>query len=76
MGAATGKNKNTSNLWSHLRIHHPDLHNMAQKKMRENEDAANKTQPTIVDIFQKQRKWTNSDDRSKLMDKLIRDDSH
>ncbi|XP_053170463.1 zinc finger BED domain-containing protein 4-like [Scomber japonicus] len=71
VGAATGKNKNTSNLWSHLRIRHPDLHNMAQKKMRENEDAANKTQPTIVDIFQKQRKWTNSDDRSKLMDKLI-----
>lgn len=27
--------------------------------------------PTIEDMFQKQRKWTNSDDRSKLKDKLI-----
>lgn len=43
MGATIAKNKNTSNLWSHLRIQHPD----------------------------KQRKWTNSENRSKLMDKLV-----
>ncbi|XP_056138846.1 zinc finger BED domain-containing protein 4-like [Lampris incognitus] len=73
MGAPTGKNKNTSNLWSHLRIHHPELYETAQKK-RESEshqDEATSSQPTIEDMFQKQRKWTNSDDTSKLMDKLV-----
>lgn len=50
MGATTGKNKNTSNLWSHLRIHHPELYETAQKK-RESEshqDEATSSQPTIT----------------------------
>jgi hypothetical protein len=73
MGATTGKNKNTSNLWSHLRIHHPELYETAQKK-RESEshqDEATSSQPTIEDMFQKQRKWANSENRSKRMDKLV-----
>uniref|UniRef100_A0A3P8RUH3 BED-type domain-containing protein n=1 Tax=Amphiprion percula TaxID=161767 RepID=A0A3P8RUH3_AMPPE len=75
MGATVAKNKNTSNLWSHLRIHHPDLYKTAQKK-REVEsathtDVATSSQPTILSMFDKQRKWTNSENRSRLMDKLI-----
>uniref|UniRef100_A0A672YBA6 BED-type domain-containing protein n=1 Tax=Sphaeramia orbicularis TaxID=375764 RepID=A0A672YBA6_9TELE len=75
MGAILAKSKNTSCLWSHLRNHHPDLYKTGQKK-REIEsashtDVATSSQPTVLGMFDKQRMWTNSENRSKLMDKLI-----
>ena len=70
---ATRKNKYTPNLWSHLRSHHPELYDTAQKKQESesHQDEAISSQPTIEDMFQPQRKWTNLDDKSKLMDKLV-----
>lgn len=57
----------------HLRIHHPEFYETAQKKreFESHQDEAISSQPTIEDMFQKQRKWRNSDDRSKQMDKLV-----
>lgn len=70
MGGTMAKSANTSNLWSHLRIHHNDLYKSAQSNKPESEQGATSTcQPTIHDIFQKQKngqiwmtdqnKWTN-----------------
>ncbi|XP_051800344.1 zinc finger BED domain-containing protein 4-like [Acanthochromis polyacanthus] len=73
MGSTIGRTKNTSNLWSHLRTHHPELYQELQKKQEPetHQDAATSAQPTIEEMFNKQRKWSKSDDRSKLMDRLI-----
>lgn len=72
LGAEKGKKKNTTNLWSHLRCHHLQAYKDAQK---EKEEAAastpNVSQPTLTEMFDAQRKWQNSDLRSKKLDTLI-----
>ncbi|XP_029966352.1 zinc finger BED domain-containing protein 4-like [Salarias fasciatus] len=74
-GGTNAKTFNTSNLWSHLRIHHSDLYATAQLQLENATSSQAETttlsQPKIQDLFQKQRKWPNSDQRSKLIDKLI-----
>ncbi|KAK1901868.1 Zinc finger BED domain containing protein 4 [Dissostichus eleginoides] len=73
MGSTSAKATNTSNLWSHLRIHHPGIYGTAQGK-RESESqqgTMTPTQPTMHDMFEKQKKWPSSDNRSIQMDKLI-----
>lgn len=58
--------------WSHLRCHHLQAYKDAQK---EKEEAAastpNVSQPTLTEMFDAQRKWQNSDLRSKKLDTLI-----
>ena len=74
-GGTSAKTLNTSNLWSHLRIHHSDLYATSQSQLGTTTSSqagtATLSQPTIQDLFQRQRKWPNSDQRSKLIDKLI-----
>jgi len=70
IGGTMAKSANTSNLWSHLRIHHNDLYKSAQTNKPE-QGATSTCQPTIHDMFQKQKKWTNLNEKSKQMDKLI-----
>ncbi|XP_035282910.1 zinc finger BED domain-containing protein 4-like [Anguilla anguilla] len=70
MGAAITKTKNTSNIWAHLRIHHPALHDAAQKK-RETSEKTTQPQPTIQQMFQRQTRWPNTDGKSKHLDKVI-----
>ncbi|KAM8934218.1 zinc finger BED domain-containing protein 4-like [Pelodytes ibericus] len=72
MGSATAKTKNTSNLWTHLRIHHVELFNEAQKtKEKESCETPTLFQPKIKDLFQRHTKWQKSDERSQLLDRAI-----
>uniref|UniRef100_A0AAQ5YIA3 BED-type domain-containing protein n=1 Tax=Amphiprion ocellaris TaxID=80972 RepID=A0AAQ5YIA3_AMPOC len=72
MGADVKKKMNTSNLWSHLKSHHPLKYHEAIKKK---DEMATKVfqpqQPTVVQLFDAQRKWGNNDPKSKNFDKLI-----
>ncbi|KAK7122932.1 hypothetical protein R3I94_019901 [Phoxinus phoxinus] len=73
MGAEKGKSKNTTNMWNHLKANHIQDYKEAVK---EKEDAAaaasaNLSQPTIAQMFDSQRKWQNSDQRSKKIDTQI-----
>ncbi len=43
MGGTMAKSANTSNLWSHLRIHHHDLYKSAQTSEPESEQGATST---------------------------------
>ncbi|XP_040264744.1 LOW QUALITY PROTEIN: zinc finger BED domain-containing protein 4-like [Bufo bufo] len=70
MGSATAKTKNTSNLWTHLRINHVELFNNAEKE-RESSQTPTLLQPKIKDLFQKHTKWQNSNERSQLLDRAI-----
>ncbi|XP_040271834.1 LOW QUALITY PROTEIN: zinc finger BED domain-containing protein 4-like [Bufo bufo] len=70
MGSASAKTKNTSNLWTHLRINHVELFNNAEKE-RESSQTPTLLQPKIKDLFQKHTKWQNSDERSQLLDRAI-----
>ncbi len=66
LGAEKGKKKNTTNLWSHLRCHHLQAYKDAQKEKEEAAaSTANVSQPTLTEKFDAQRKWQNSDPRSK-----------
>ena len=66
LGSEKGKKKNTTNLWSHLRCHHLQAYKDAQKEKEEAAAyTANVSQPTVMDMFDAQRKWQNSDPRSK-----------
>ena len=72
MGAEAGKKKNTTNMWSHLKVHHPPAYQEAPKKR----DAAaaratDPRQPTVIQMFDAQWKWQDSDPRSKQMDTLV-----
>ena len=76
MGGTSAKTFNMSNLWSHLRIHHSQLYATAQSQLGTTSapsqaGTATLSQPTIQDLFQKQKQWPNSDQRSKMLDKLI-----
>ena len=72
LGSEKGKKKNTTNLWSHLRCHHLQAYKDAQKEKEEAAaSTANVSQPTVMDMFDAQRKWQNSDPRSKKLDTLV-----
>uniref|UniRef100_UPI00358FB429 uncharacterized protein n=2 Tax=Myxine glutinosa TaxID=7769 RepID=UPI00358FB429 len=62
MGASTRRRKNTTNIWNHVKFHHPSTYEEAQWK---------KLDATITQMFDEQRKWPKSDDRSKRLDTLI-----
>ncbi|XP_045905159.1 zinc finger BED domain-containing protein 4-like [Micropterus dolomieu] len=73
MGAEKGKSKNSTNMWSHLKANHQQDYKEAVK---EKEDAAaaasaSLSQPTVAQMFDSQRKWQNSDQRSKKIDTQI-----
>ncbi len=58
LGAEKGKQKNTTNLWSHLRCHHLQAYKYAQKEKEEAAaSTANVSQPTLTEMFDAQRKW-------------------
>lgn len=84
MGAEKAKTKNTSNMWSHLKRHHLEAYNEAQKEKDDraaaSTSAASSTQPNLVQMFDAQRKWGNSDTRSKKVDlaivEMIATDNH
>ncbi len=67
------KTLNTLNLWFHLQIHHLESYETAQKKVNLNlkQGTVTSSQPKIHGMFQKQKKWPKSDERSKHIDKLI-----
>ncbi|XP_060796685.1 zinc finger BED domain-containing protein 4-like [Neoarius graeffei] len=74
MGAEKGKSKNTTNLWTHLKRHHLEAHNNALKERDEraaSSSASTSTQPIVAQLFDAQRKWPNSDNRSKKIDVAI-----
>ncbi|XP_073689317.1 zinc finger BED domain-containing protein 4-like [Garra rufa] len=74
LGAEKGRKKNTSNLWSHLSCHHLQAYKDAQKekdKAAASASTANVSQPTLTEMFDAQRKWQNSDPRSKKLDTLV-----
>lgn len=60
-------------MWSHLKAHHPSVYEEAHKKKDAAASSASvgKVQATLTHIFDTQRKWPNSDPRSKAMDTLI-----
>lgn len=69
MGSETAKSKNTTNMWSHLKRHHPETHATALKERDGNSTASR--QPTVGEMFDALRKWPNSDNRSKKIDVAI-----
>ncbi len=66
-------------MWSHLKRHHLEANNEAVKERDERAAASSSsssssgssTQPTVVQMFDAQRKWPNSDTRSKKVDLAI-----
>jgi hypothetical protein len=74
MGAGNARTKNTSNMWIHLKRHHVETYNEAHKERDDRASAStasSSTQPTIVQMFDAQKKWGNSDTRSKQADLAI-----
>lgn len=69
MGSETAKSKNTTNMWTHLKRHHPETHATALKERDGNSTASR--QPTVAEMFDAQWKWPNSDNRSKKIDVAI-----
>lgn len=71
-------------MWSHLKRHHLEAYNEAQKEKDDraaaSTSAASSTQPNLVQMFDAQRKWGNSDTRSKKADlaivEMIATDNH
>lgn len=62
-------------MWSHLKHHHLEVYNEAQKEKDDraaaSTSAASSTQPNLVQMFDAQRKWSTSDTRSKKADLAI-----
>ncbi|XP_073726190.1 zinc finger BED domain-containing protein 4-like [Misgurnus anguillicaudatus] len=71
-------------MWSHLKRHHLEAYNEAQKEKDDraaaSTSAASLTQPNLVEMFDAQRKWGTSDTRSKKVDlaivEMIATDNH
>lgn len=67
-------------MWSHLKRHHLEAYNEAQKEKDASTSAASSIQPNLVQMFDAQRKWGNSDTRSKNVDlaivEMIATDNH
>nr|XP_055062621.1 zinc finger BED domain-containing protein 4-like [Misgurnus anguillicaudatus] len=64
--------KNTSNLWTHLRMHHPTVVEEAKKKRdAEEEKTSSHVQAFLPMMFEKQMKWKTSDARSQILDMMI-----
>ena len=63
-------------MWMHLKRHHDETYNEAHKEKEKDDGAsastaAGLTQPNLVQMFDAQRKWSNSDTRSKQADLAI-----
>nr|XP_039247688.1 zinc finger BED domain-containing protein 4-like [Styela clava] len=72
-GSDESKKKNTSNLWSHLKHHHRNIHDELQVTNRPTAGIkrSRTDQPTLRDLFDSVKKWGGAEDKSKVMDKLI-----
>ncbi len=72
MGSKSKTTKNTSNLWTHLKIHHSSIFEEAKKKRdAEEENTSSHIQASLPMMFDNQTKWKTSDVRSKNLDRLI-----
>lgn len=62
-------------MWSHLKRHHLEAYNESHKEKDDrtaaSTSAASSTQPNLVQMFDAQRKLSNSDTRSKKADLAI-----
>lgn len=72
-GSSSQKQKNTTNLWAHLKVKHKEAYQEAHDKAAQpKEDTARApSQPTLKQVFDKTTKWTPTHPRSKEVDKLI-----
>ncbi|KAK7881953.1 hypothetical protein WMY93_028127 [Mugilogobius chulae] len=76
MGSASGKTKNTTNLWRHLETHHKDVFQEAKQskeEMKKSVETQIQESPTTIlsNILLKEAKWKENDFKSKKIDKLI-----
>ncbi len=72
MGSKSKTIKNTSNLWTHLKIHHSSIFEEAKKKRdAEEENTSSHIQASLPMMFDNQTKWKTTDVRSKNLDRLI-----
>ena len=71
-GSTKGNNKNTSNLWSHLKNKHEEEYKKtAGQKISKKRTHDEMTQKTVTELFEKVNRWKSDDVRSKNIDKLI-----
>ncbi len=62
MGSKSKTTKNTSNLWTHLKIHHSSIFEEAKKKRdAEEENTSSHIQASLPMMFDNQTKWKTSD---------------
>lgn len=69
MGSCSSKSMNTTNLWSHLKIHHPSVYTTLTKQREKEKEKS--IQQTLPGLLEKTRKWDNDDAKSKQIDKMI-----
>lgn len=68
-GSSSLRKKNTSNLWTHLKINHKDAYNEVHEKAEvAKKGSASSSQPTLQQVFDRTTKWTPNDPRSIEMD--------
>ena len=67
MGASTSTGKNTTNMWSHLKHIHPEVHEEASRKR----GMKNPSQPTVPQLFESKTGWKDTDPRSIKIDVFI-----
>lgn len=70
-GSCSLKQKNTTNLWAHLKVKHKEAYREVHDKAAQPKEDRAPSQPTLQQVFDKTAKWTTDDRRSKELDKLI-----
>uniref|UniRef100_A0A8C1F800 BED-type domain-containing protein n=2 Tax=Cyprinus carpio TaxID=7962 RepID=A0A8C1F800_CYPCA len=71
-GSIKAKQKNTSNLWTHLKTKHSEQYKEAQQQSEVQKTLSVRTQqPTLPQAFDKVLKWGPSDPRAKNLDKKV-----
>ncbi|XP_060784540.1 protein inscuteable homolog isoform X1 [Neoarius graeffei] len=68
----TSKTKNISNTSSHLKVHHANLYQATQAKQKMTSSTSKTAvQPTLVQVYDHQLKWKDTEKRSKNLDKVL-----
>ncbi|KAJ8342733.1 hypothetical protein SKAU_G00326610 [Synaphobranchus kaupii] len=63
-GSAKACQKNTTNLWCHLKLHHKEIHNEAYKE-------AHPGKAHEQQLFERTTKWTATDPRTRELDRIL-----
>ncbi|XP_065130356.2 zinc finger BED domain-containing protein 4-like [Paramisgurnus dabryanus] len=70
-GSSSLKQKNTTNLWAHLKVKHKEAYHVAYDKAAQPKEDRAQSQPTLKQVLDKTTKWTTDDRRTKELDKMI-----